>query len=87
MIKEFLIKRRNAIQAKRLMLRQAMNSEIINAIQFQVMEEQKKSDVSIPSFLEVDRRYEELNIKTADDLRRVYKTFLELGWVSGAINV
>lgn len=87
MIKEFLIKRRNAIQAKKLMLRQAMNSEIVNAIQFQVMEEQKKSDVSIPYFLEVDRRYEELNIKTADDLRRVYKNFLKLGWVSGAINV
>lgn len=87
MIKEFLKKRNDKIRAKRALMKQAMRSEIINAIQFEVREEQKKETVSIPYFLEVQSRIDELGIKTVQDLINVYRQFAKQGRVSGVINV
>lgn len=87
MIKEFLENRQRKIQEKKRLLKQAMKSEIINAIQKEVREEQKFEKVSIPYFLEVQRRINDLKIVTVQDLRNVYHQFAKQGRVSGVINV
>ena len=60
-----------------------MNSEILCAIVHQVRKEQEKETVSIPAFIEVQSRYDSLEIKSYQDVIRAYKLFYSKGLVSG----
>lgn len=62
---------------------QMMNSEIICAIAHQVKKEQEKETVSVPAFMEVQSRYDNLHIKSYQDVTNAYKLFHSEGLVSG----
>lgn len=80
MLKQFIERHK----ARRKAQYQRMNSEILCAIIRQVDFEAKLSKgASIPSFLEVDKRYNSLKIKTPRRLREVYLDFYNQGLVSG----
>lgn len=80
MLKRFIERYR----AKKKAQYKRMNSEILCAIIRQVDFEAKLSKgASIPSFLEVDKRYNSLKIKTPRRLRDVYLDFYNQGLVSG----
>lgn len=80
LIKKLITKYRAKQKAKY----QRMNSEILCAIIRQVDLDAKLSKgVNIPSFLEVDDRYNSLGIKTPKRLKEVYKNFFQQGLVSG----
>lgn len=86
MFEKFIENRKRKIQAKKQLLRQAMKSEIINAIQKEVQEEQT-GDVNIPNFVEIQSRINALGIVTQRDLIKVYSQFAKQGKVSGVLNV
>lgn len=62
---------------------QRMNSEILCAISYQVREEQKKQDVKLPAFQEVQQRYNNLNLRNYQDVKNAYIVFFNKGLVSG----
>ena len=80
MLKQFIERHK----ARRKAQYQRMNSEILCAIIRQVdIESQYSKEANIPSFLEVDKRYNSLGIKTPKRLCEVYRDFYFQGLVSG----
>lgn len=71
-------------RARKKAQHQRRNSEILCAIIRQVdIESQLSKEVNIPSFLEVNKRYNSLGIKTPKRLCEVYRDFYFQGLVSG----
>lgn len=79
LIKKIIKKRQEKIQKKC----QAMKSEIICAIAYQVRKKQATEKVSIPAFLEVQSIYDSLFIENYKDTANVYRFFYNKGLVSG----
>lgn len=80
MLKQFI----ERLKARRKAQYQRMNSEILCAIIRQVdIESRLSKEANIPSFLEVDKRYNRLGIKTPKRLYEVYLDFYNQGLVSG----
>lgn len=87
MFRKMIDNRRKKLIKRQQLLRQAMRAEIINAIQYEVLEEQKSEEISIPFFQEVQKRIDALQISSVKDLARTYLEFAKQGRVSGVINV
>ena len=87
MLRRFIEHRRKKHLEKLRLFNAAMKSEIINAIQYEVREEQKGSKINLPYFTEVQNRIDRLHITSFRDLCNVYKQFAQEGRVSGVINV
>ena len=79
LIKKFLELRRN----KRVKKYQRMKSEILCAIAYDVLHKQTKENVTIPAFMIINKRYDDLNIVTPKDLVKTYTQFYLDGNVSG----
>lgn len=81
---KYLLKKLNERKQRKLHQKcLLMNNEILCAIISQVRKEQEKATVNIPAFLEVQNRYDNLHIRTHQDVINVYKAFFQLGLVTG----
>ena len=60
-----------------------MRYEILMALRMQVKKEQEKEVVSIPVFLEVERRYKALTLASSTDVIKTYISLYKNGLVSG----
>ena len=68
---------------KKLEKYKRMDSEIRCAIAYDVIQRQAKEHVTIPPFLLINQRYNELDISSTKDLQKTYTRFYLEGLVSG----
>ena len=79
-----LIKKIFELRRKRKLAQyKRMNSEIVCAIAYDVLKRQATEGVTIPPFMVINQRYNELGINSPKDLQRTYTRFYLEGMVSG----